>query len=206
MAPESRWHWKQPSERPPAHSMLPLLSQAWAHLRRLLGVGPPQGRAGTAGRLSQQLRSPWCWRRVDLWEARPGKAVPGCGARTPGAAGRDQLGVGSDGGLRRRHDSDAIWVLLLPPSELLKHLESFRLLTCHWLLPGVSIFTSYLDHSRSLQTALLTSSSSHFNSVTTQQPEEFFLNCCSDKATYLLKILQWLPISLRKSLKVKVYQ
>lgn len=42
MAPESRRHWKQPSERPPAHSMLPLLSQAWARLRRLLGVGPPQ--------------------------------------------------------------------------------------------------------------------------------------------------------------------
>ena len=41
-------------------------------------------------------------------------------------------------------------------------------LTCPCLFPGVSIFTSFIDHSHSVQTALLTSSSSHFNSVTTQ--------------------------------------
>lgn len=45
---------------------------------------------------------------MNLREAQPGKAVPGCGDRTPGAAGRGQLRGGDDGGLRGCHDSDAV--------------------------------------------------------------------------------------------------
>ena len=45
---------------------------------------------------------------MNLQEAQPGKTVPGCGDRTPGAAGRGQLGGGGDGELWGCHDSDAV--------------------------------------------------------------------------------------------------